>query len=62
MASHGGELLSDEDFRQATDEQLLSLVAKLDLVLQSRKMSGIEWREPPELEPSDPANPEEPLR
>ncbi len=33
MASHDGELLSDDDFRQATDAQLLSLVTKLDLVL-----------------------------
>jgi hypothetical protein len=57
MAPHDGELLSDDDFRQATDEQLFSLVTKLDLVLQSRKMSGIEWRAPHELEPSDPADP-----
>lgn len=57
MASHDGELLSDDDFRQATDEQLFSLVTKLDLVLQSRKLSGIEWRDPYELEPSDPADP-----
>ncbi len=54
MASQDGELLSDDDFRQATDEQPFSLVTKLDLVLQSRKLSGNEWRDPYELEPADP--------
>jgi hypothetical protein len=57
MASHGGELLSDEDFRQATDEQLSSLVTKLDLVLRRRGMVGIDWRESHGLEPPDPADP-----
>ena len=59
MAQQDGELLSDEDLGQATDEQLVSLVAKLDAVLQGRKRSGIEWREPSELEPSDPADPQD---
>jgi len=51
------ELLSDQDFRQATDEQLSALVTKLDFVLQMRGMEGIEWRPPLELEPTDPADP-----
>ncbi len=52
------ELLSDQDFQQATDEQIFSLVDKLDAEIQRRGMSGIRWREPEELlEPSDPADP-----
>jgi hypothetical protein len=52
------ELLSDQDFQQATDEQIFALVDKLDAEIQRRGMSGIRWREPEELlEPSDPADP-----
>lgn len=58
MAPHDEELLSDQDFTQATDEQLSSLVTKLDLVLQMRGMGGIAWRDPQDdLEPPDPADP-----
>ncbi len=52
------DLLSDQDFQQATDEQIFALVDKLDAEIQRRGMSGIRWREPEELlEPSDPADP-----
>ena len=52
------ELLSDQDFQQATDEQIFALLDKLDAEIQRRGMSGIRWREPEELlEPSDPADP-----
>ena len=52
------DLLSDQDFQQATDEQIFALVDKLDAEIQGRGMSGIRWREPEELlEPSDPADP-----
>jgi hypothetical protein len=52
------ELLSDQDFQQATDEQIFALVDKLDAEIHRRWMSKIPWREPEELlEPSDPADP-----
>jgi hypothetical protein len=52
------DLLSDQDFQQATDEQIFALVDKLNAEIQERGMSGIRWREPEELlEPSDPADP-----
>ena len=53
------ELLSDQDFQQATDEQIFALLGKLDAEIHSRGgMSKIRWREPEELlEPSDPADP-----
>ena len=52
------ELLSDQDFQQATDEQIFALLDKLDAEIHRRGMSGIRWREPEELlEPSDPADP-----
>ena len=38
------ELLSDQDFQQATDEQIFALVDKLDAEIQRRGMSGIRWR------------------
>jgi hypothetical protein len=52
------DLPSDQDFQQATDEQIFALVDKLDAEIQRRGMSGIRWREPEELlEPSNPADP-----
>ena len=57
---HDRELLSEQDFEQASDEQLFALVGKLDAELQRRGLSGIPWRDPEELlEPSDPADPDE---
>ncbi len=60
MAPGDGELLSDQDFRNASDEQLRSLVTKLDLVLQRRGIGRLEWRGSLEdMEPQDPADPEQ---
>ena len=57
---HDRELLSNQDFEQASDEQLFALVGELDAELQRRGLSGIRWRDPEELlEPSDPADPDE---
>jgi hypothetical protein len=54
---HDRELLREQDFEQASDEQLFALVAE---ELQRRGLSGIRWRDPEELlEPSDPADPDE---
>ena len=52
------DLLSDQDFQQATDEQIFVLLGKLDAEIHRRGMSKIRWREPEELlEPFDPAAP-----
>ena len=41
------ELLSDQDFQQAPDEQIFALLGKLDAEIHSRGgMSKIRWREP----------------
>lgn len=59
---HDGELLREEVFEQASDEQFFALVGKLDTELQRRGMSGIRWRYAEELlEPHDPADPDEQL-
>jgi hypothetical protein len=57
MAHHEGELLSDRDLKRATDEQLFTMIAKLDMTLRERGMAGIDRRETDELEPPDPADP-----
>jgi hypothetical protein len=38
------ELLSDQDFQQATDEQIFALLGKLDAKIHRREMSKIRWR------------------
>jgi hypothetical protein len=58
------ELLSDKQLTEATNEQLWSLVARIDMVLQQRGDPGITVRsteDAPEDQPhaSDPAHPDE---
>jgi hypothetical protein len=38
------ELLSDQDFQQATDEQIFALLGKLDAEIHRGGMSKILWR------------------
>jgi hypothetical protein len=40
------DLLSDQDFQQATDEQIFALLGKLDAEIHRGGMSKIRWREP----------------
>jgi hypothetical protein len=56
-----GELLSDRQLREATNEQLWNLIARIDLPLQGRGDPGIAVRSSSEDEPraSDPANPDQ---
>ena len=58
------ELLSDKQLREATNEQLWNLIARIDLLLQGRGDPGIAVRsteDAPEDQPhaSDPADPGE---
>ena len=38
------ELLSDQDFQQAPDEQIFALLGKLDAEIHRGGMSKIRWR------------------
>jgi hypothetical protein len=58
------ELLSDKQLREATNEQLWNLIARIDLLLKGRGDPGIAVRsteDAPEDQPhaSDPAHPDE---
>jgi hypothetical protein len=56
------QLLSDQQLRDASDEQLQDLIARLDLLLRSKGQPGLTTRLPPEderdiPEPTDPSDP-----
>ncbi len=64
MLPDNEELLSDKQLREATNEQLWNLIARIDLLLQGRGDPGIAVRsteDTPEDQPhaSDPADPGE---
>jgi len=67
MLPDNEELLSDKQLREATNEQLWNLIARIDLLLQGRGDPGIAVRSssgedaPEDEEPraSDPADPNE---
>ena len=61
-ASPEEELLSDKELREASDEQIRNLIARIDLVLQGRGEPGITVRRQPEDQPrpSDPSDPFDP--
>ena len=58
------QLLTDQQLRNASDEQLQDLIARIDLLLRSKGQPGLtqrsleDWRRD-SPEPSDPADPEE---
>jgi hypothetical protein len=56
------QLLSDQQLRDASEEQLQDLIARLDLLLRSKGQPGLTTRHPPEderdtPEPADPSDP-----
>jgi hypothetical protein len=55
------QLLSDQQLRDASDEQLQDLIARVDLLLRSKGQPGLTLRppedEPDTPEPADPADP-----
>ena len=55
------QLLSDQQLRDASEEQLQDLIARVDLLLRSKGQPGLTTRRPPEdqrdtLEPADPSD------
>jgi hypothetical protein len=59
LLPHEDLLLTDQQLRDASLDQLEDLVQRLNLALQSRGMAGLVWRQAPEDQPraSDPADP-----
>ena len=55
------QLLSDQQLRDASDEQLQDLIARVDLLLRSKGQPGLRLRPPedaPDIpEPTDPSDP-----
>jgi hypothetical protein len=52
------ELLTDDQLRNATSDQINDLLTRIDMMLQRRGEPGIVRRSPKDhLEPSDPADP-----
>jgi hypothetical protein len=61
LLSDDQQLLSDQQLRDASDEQLQDLIARLDLLLRSKGQAGLALH-PPEgeratPEPTDPSDP-----
>ncbi len=59
MLPHEDPLLTDQQLRDASVEQIEDLVQRINLALQSRGMPALAWRQTPEDGPkaSDPADP-----
>ena len=59
MLPHEESLLTDQQLREASLDQLEDLVQRINLALQERGMPGLVWRQTPEDGPraSDPADP-----
>ena len=55
------QLLTDKQLRDASDDQLQDLIARLDLLLRSKGQPGLTTRSPEDRrhapKPSDPAGP-----
>jgi hypothetical protein len=55
------QLLSDQQLRDASDEQLQELITRLDLLLRSKGQPGLALHQPEDErdtpEPADPADP-----
>jgi hypothetical protein len=55
------QLLSDQQLRDASDEQLQDLIARVDLLLRSKGQPGLSLHPPVDesdmREPTDPADP-----
>jgi hypothetical protein len=55
------QLLTDQELRDASDEQLQDLIARVDLLLRSKGQPGLTLHQPEDesdiQEPTDPAEP-----
>jgi hypothetical protein len=58
------QLLSDQQLRDASDEQLQDLIARLDLLMRSKGQPGLALHPPKDEhgipEPTDPSDPRDP--
>jgi hypothetical protein len=50
-------LLTDQQLRDASYEQLQDLIARVDLLLRSKGQPGLTLHPPEDPEPTDPADP-----
>ena len=59
MLPHEDPLLTDQQLRDVSLDQLEDLVQRINLALLQRGMPGLVWRQSPEDQPraSDPADP-----
>jgi hypothetical protein len=63
MLPDNQQLLTDQQLRDASNEQLQDLIARIDLLLRSKGQPGLTTRRPPDEdqrdtpEPPDPADP-----
>jgi len=59
MIPHEQQLLTDQQLRDASLDQIEDLVQRINLTLQGRGMPGVVWSTAPEdrPEPSDPLDP-----
>ena len=60
MLPHEDPLLTDQQLRDASVEQIEDLLQRMNLALQERGMPGLVWRQTPEEDQpkaSDPADP-----
>ena len=48
MIPHESPLLTDEQIRDASFEQLEELVHRINLALQERGLPGVVWQQPPD--------------
>jgi hypothetical protein len=53
MLPHERELLTDQQLRDASIDQIEDLVHRLNLVLQERGVPGLVWQRAPEERPED---------
>ena len=61
MLPEDQQLLSDQQLRDASDEQLQDLIARLDLLMRSKGQPGLALHSPEDerdtQEPTDPSDP-----
>ena len=57
MLPEDQQLLTDQQLRDASYEQLQDLIARVDLLLRSKGQPGLSLDPPEDPEPTDPADP-----
>ena len=60
MLPHERKLLTDQELRDASLDQIEDLVQRINLALQGRGMPGVVWSTPPEDQPEQASDPLDP--